>query len=118
MSQFKVAIVIYEPVSGDMSRVYRGLKTALEFKKAGDEVVVQFDGSGIETLAAISKEDSPLNALAVALADNITGGCAFCADSHGVKDQIVDAGWKLLGDDAGEASNRKLLVEGFQILAF
>lgn len=118
MSEFKVAVVIYTPITGDMSRVYRGLKTALEFKNAGDDVVVQFDGSGIETLAAISQQDNPLNGLAVELADNIAGGCGFCADSHKVKDQVVEAGWALLTDDAGEASNRKLLQEGYTILTF
>ena len=34
----KVAVFIYEPLAGDLSRAYRGLKTALEFVKAGDEV--------------------------------------------------------------------------------
>ncbi|MEO6505781.1 MAG: sulfur reduction protein DsrE [Terrimesophilobacter sp.] len=118
MSEFKVAVVINQPINGDLSRVYRGLKTALEFKKAGDEVVVQFDGAGVESLAAISDKDSKLNPLAVALADNITGACAFCARSHKVEDQIRNAGWKLLADNDGEASNRKLLVDGYQILSF
>lgn len=50
----KVAIFVYESLAGDMSRAYRGLKTALEFVQAGDEVAVVFDGSGVETLAAIA----------------------------------------------------------------
>ncbi|WP_430867668.1 sulfur reduction protein DsrE [Demequina aurantiaca] len=118
MSQFKVAVVIYEPITGDSARVYRALKTALEFKTAGDDVVVQFDGSGAETLAAISNPENPMNALAVALADNITGACGFCAKSHKVESEIADAGFTLLADDNGEASTRKLMLEGYQILTY
>ena len=44
----KVAVFIYEPITGDLSRAYRGLKTALEFVKAGDEVAVVFDGSAFK----------------------------------------------------------------------
>lgn len=118
MSAFKVAVVILEPITSDMSRVYRGLKTALEFKEAGDDVVVMFDGSGVETLAAISDPNSKLNPLATALGENIIGACAFCARSHKVTDAIRDAGWPLLADNNGEASTRKLLVDGYQILSF
>jgi hypothetical protein len=78
----KVAIFIYESLAGDMSRAYRGLKTALEFVKAGDEVAVVFDGSGVETLAAISDSSSKLNPILEAIKDSVEGACSFCATSH------------------------------------
>ena len=118
MSAFKVAVVIYQPIASDASRVYRGLKTALEFTQAGDDVVVMFDGSGVESLAAISDPSNKLNPLAVALGNSIIGACDFCAHSHKVVDAIRDAGWPLLTDNNGEASIRKLLVDGYQILSF
>lgn len=114
----KVAVVIYEPITSDMSKAYRGLKTALELVRAGDDVVVLFDGSGVETLAAISAADSPLQPVIRALSENVIGSCAFCAASHGVDVAIKEAGWPLLGDDNGEASVRSLLVQGYQILNF
>jgi intracellular sulfur oxidation DsrE/DsrF family protein len=88
MSASKIAVVIYEPIGSDTSRVYRGLKTALEFKDAGDDIVVVFDGSGVESLAAISDPKHKMNPLAVALHDNIRGACAFCVASHGVTDAV------------------------------
>lgn len=118
MSESKIAIVIYEPISSDTSRVYRGLKTALEFKQAGDDVVVVFDGSGVETLAAISDPQHKMNPLTVALKDNIRGACGFCVASHAVSEPIEAAGWPLLTDYKGEASIRNLVVEGYQILNF
>lgn len=114
----KVAVVIYEPLPGNTSKVYRGLKTALEFTSAGDDVVVVFDGSGVETLAAISDPASPMHPLATALRDNVHGACSFCASSHKVKDQLVAAGWPLLAETNGEASIRNLVAAGRQILTF
>lgn len=118
MPELKIAVVIYEPIGSDTSRVYRGLKTALEFKEAGDEVVVVFDGSGVESLAAISDPKHKMNPLAVALHDNILGACGFCVTSHGVSDPIETGGWPLLTDYKGEASTRNLVVQGYQILSF
>ena len=118
MSDFKIAVVIYEPIGSDMSRVYRGLKTALEFKQAGDDVVVVFDGSGVESLAAISDPAHKMNPLAVALQENILGACGFCVASHGVTNQIETGGWPLLTEYNGEASTRNLVVAGYQILSF
>jgi hypothetical protein len=117
-STLKVAIVILEPVAGDLSRAYRGLKTALELVQAGDDVTVLFDGSGVETLAAVSASDSPLNPVLTAISASVRGACKFCAKSHKVEAAIRDAGWPLLDDYDGEASTRALLVEGYQVLTF
>lgn len=118
MSEPKIAVVIYEPIGSDTSRVYRGLKTALEFKQAGDDVVVVFDGSGVESLAAISDPKHKMNPLAVALQDNILGACGFCVASHEVSEPIKTGGWPLLTAYKGEVSIRNLVVEGYQILNF
>lgn len=118
MTDLKIAVVIYEPITSNTARVYRGLKTALEFKQAGDDIVVVFDGSGVETLAAITAPSHKMNPLAVALKDNIRGACGFCVTSHGVSDEIAQGGWNLLTDYKGEASVRNLVVEGYQILNF
>ncbi|GAA1945586.1 DsrE family protein [Microbacterium aquimaris] len=118
MADNKIAVVIYEPISGDTARVYRGLKTAAEFKAAGDDVTVAFDGSGVETLAAISDANHPMNPLIESLRENVRGACAFCAGSHKVKDEIADSGWGLRDEAGGELSIRALAGEGRQILNF
>lgn len=118
MTDIKVAVVIYESVSTGNARVYRGLSTALEFKRAGDEVVVMFDGSGVESLAAISDSSHKMNPLLEELKDNVIGACDLCARSHRAIKPIKDAGWALLDENNGEASVRKFVVEGYQILNF
>lgn len=114
----KVAVFLYEPLSGDLSRAYRGLKTAQEFLSAGDDVVVVFDGSGVETLAAIADPGHKLNGLLQGIHGAVEGACSFCAESHKVKDAIVAAGYPLLSDYNGEASVRKYVNEGYTILNF
>lgn len=114
----KIAIFIYESVAGDLSRAYRGLSTAAEFVRAGDEVAVVFDGAGSETLAAIVDPDSKLNGLLQVISESIDGVCSFCAASHKVLDAIRDAGYPLLTDNLGEASVRKYVNEGYTILNF
>jgi len=118
MSDLKIAVVILETLENNSARVYRGLKTALEFKAAGDDVIVMFDGSGVETLAKIVDASNPMNGLVGALGDTIIGACEFCAKSHKVLAPIRDAGFPLLSDNGGEASVRKLAVDGYQILNY
>ncbi len=117
-SPLKVAVVIYEPLSGDVSRVYRGLKTALELHEAGDDIVLLFDGSGVESLAAISDENNSMHPILKALSSRVRGACRFCANSHKVADTITKYGWTLLTDYKGEASVRSLLADGYQVLNF
>lgn len=118
MSDLKIAVVIYESTNSGDARAYRGLKTAIEFAEAGDDVVVLFDGSGVETLAAISDPANPMHPLAEKLTANIIGACSFCAKAHKSADAIVAAGWPMLTENHGEASIRALVVEGRQILNF
>jgi len=114
----KVAVFIYEPISGDTSRAYRGLKTALEFIQGGDEVAVVFDGSGVETLAAIADPSNALNGVLLEIKSSVEGACSFCANSHEVADAIKTAEYALLTDFDGEASVRKFINDGYTILNF
>lgn len=118
MSDLKIAVVIYESISTGNARPYRALKTALEFKEAGDDVVVLFDGSGVDVLAAISDSGHAMHPLVEALHDNILGACSFCAKAHKVADPIVSAGWPLLTENNGEASIRALVADGRTVLNF
>ncbi|MBH0115313.1 sulfur reduction protein DsrE [Salinibacterium sp. NG253] len=118
MSDLKIAVVILETLENNNARVYRGLKTALEFKAAGDDVIVMFDGSGVETLAKIADASHPMHGLVTALGDTIIGACEFCSKSHNVFEPIRDGGFPLLSDNGGEASVRKLVVDGYQIMNY
>ena len=98
--------------------MYRNLRVALEFKKAGDDVRVVFDGSGVEALAGIAHPEDKRHALLVDLGASVDGACGYCAVAHKVKDQIVGAGFALLDDDDGEVSVRRYVNEGYTVLNF
>jgi hypothetical protein len=114
----RAAIVIFEDAARDLARAYRGLLTAGEFLEAGDDVVVIYDGSGVDTLAAASAHDHQLHSLVEGLRPNTRGACGFCAEAHGVQATISTNGWTLLTDYKGHASVRDLMVQGYQILFF
>ena len=114
----KAAIVIYTNIANDMARVYRGLGTAQEFVEAGDDVTIIFDGSGVESLAAMSDAGHDLNGMLESLRAVVAGACGFCAKSHGVEEAITGANWAMLVDHKGHASIRQLVVDGYTVLTF
>ncbi|GAA1699432.1 hypothetical protein GCM10009792_19330 [Microcella alkalica] len=118
MTQLKIAILVLNNIEHDLARTYRALKTASEFVNAGDDVTIVFDGSGVDSLAAVSADDSKLKPLIESLRPHVRGACSFCAKAHGVVDPITAAGWPLLTDNEGEASVRQLALEGRQIITF
>ena len=113
-----VAVVVLSDVADDLARVYRALGTAKEFVDAGDDVTIVFDGSGVDTLAALSAEDHQLHGLLESLRGHVLGACSFCAKAHGVKDAVEAGNWKLLTDNHGHASIRDLVVDGRSIITY
>ncbi len=114
----RVAIFVYEPIDGDASRVYRALRTALEFVRSGDEVSIVFDGSGTEALAEAARPGGKFHSQFNLLRAHIAGACKVCSKSHQVADQIAEAGIELLDEFEGEASVRKYVAAGYTVLNY
>lgn len=114
----KIAIFVYEPIEGDASRVYRAMRTAHEFKVAGDDVAIVFDGSGTESLAEMLRPGGKFHAQYLLVNDKVSGACKVCSRSHGVADRIASVGIALLDEFEGEASVRKYVSAGYTILNF
>lgn len=112
------AIVILTDVAHDDAKVYRALGTAQEFKQAGDDVTIVFDGSGVDSLAAAAAVDHPLHGLLESLRDEVAGACGFCTQAHKVEKTVTAAGYPLLTDNNGHASIRDLVVEGRTVLTY
>lgn len=105
-------------IAQDMAAVYRGLDTAREFVEAGDDVTIVFDGSGTESLAALTAENHQLHGLLEKLRPVVRGACGYCAKAHKVADEVTGAGFELLTENRGHASLRNLVVEGRTVLTF
>jgi hypothetical protein len=115
----KIALVIYSKLEGSgRSAVYRSMMFADELTKAGDDVVIIFDGAGSHALAEMIKPESDLNGVWTKAAAALRGVCSYCAKAYGVKDALEAAGIPMLTDDHGHASLRAMLNDGRQIITF
>ncbi len=114
----KAAVVVFSELDsdhGDKARVVNALVIAREFKEAGDEVKVLFDGGGVTAAAALAQPEHPLHRLYQNIAENVDGACAYCAKAFGVKEQLEEAGVPLVSDYKQHPSFRALVVEGFEV---
>jgi hypothetical protein len=115
----KIAILIYSKLEhAGTSAVYRALMFAQELQRAGDDVVIVFDGAGSVAAAELAQPQHRMHDLMHSVKPQVRGVCRHCARSYGVLQAIEDAGLTLLGDDRGHASLRALLLEGRQIVTF
>lgn len=99
----KVAIIVLADTEthGDMGRVTNALTAAQEFKEAGDDVKLLFDGAGTKWVAELSKEDQLLNPLFNSVKDKVAGVCLFCSGAFGVKEEIERGDARLAGSITG-----------------
>lgn len=117
----KAAIIVLADTEthGDLGRVANALATAQEFKEAGDELTVIFDGAGTRWVAEIAKSDHRLHQRFEAIKEAIGGACSYCAGAFGVKDEILDGtDIALLDEHEGHPSIRNLVADGYEVITF
>ena len=123
----KTAIVIFsDPKNGSeeaLGRVFNGLAAAYDFKQAGDEVSIRFQGAGTRWLGELSKQDHVAHDLFEAVKDQVAGVSCGCADVFGGTEEAEQSGFDLIKENPvpgtrGMASLRKLAAEGSTILTF
>lgn len=116
----KVAIIVLagtETHEG-LGRIVNALETGKEFKEAGDEVTVVFDGAGVQGLAEISNPTHKSHGLYTAVQDRVAGACSFCATAFGVRNKLERANVSFLSEHDDHPSLRRLVQEDYQLLTF
>ncbi len=122
----KTAIVIFaDPKSGTeeaLGRVFNGLAAAYDFKQAGEEVSILFQGTGSRWIGELGKADHPAHDLFEAVKDKVAGVSCGCAAVFGATEETEQSGYDLIKDNPvpgtpGVASLRKLATEG-RVLIF
>jgi hypothetical protein len=116
----KVAIVVLagtETHEG-LGRIVNALETAKEFKEAGDELTLVFDGAGVQGLAEISNPTHKSHPLYTAVKDKVAGACSFCATAFGVRSKLERADIPFLDEYDDHPSLRRLIQAGYQLLTF
>jgi hypothetical protein len=116
----RVGIIVLADVEshGDLGRVVNALMTAKEFKEAGDEAGIVFDGAGTQWPGLLSDQGHRAHRLYDDVVDKVRGACAYCAHAFEAEAGVRTAGVKLLDEYHGHPSIRGLVTRGFQIISF
>ncbi len=123
----KVTIAIFsDPKNGSeeaLGRVFNGLAAAYDFKQAGDNVSVVFQGAGTRWIGELTKKDHPAHDLFEAVKDQVAGVSRGCADVFGGAEEAQKSGFDLIKNNpipgtSGLTSFRTLISEGSTVLTF
>jgi hypothetical protein len=116
----KAAIILFADTDRPegMGRMANALTSASEFKEAGDEIVVIFDGAGVKWVPELADEGHKYHALLEEVRDVVAGACVYCSRAYGVKEQVEAAQVAFLDEFRGHPSIRSLVADGHQVLTF
>ena len=76
-------IVLSDPKSGSeeaLGRVFNALSAAYDYKQAGDDVEIMFQGAGTRWVDELSKADHPAHELFKEVKDTVAGVSCGCAE--------------------------------------
>lgn len=116
----KVAIVLLADTEnrGDMGRMANALSAVQEFKEAGDDVRLIFDGAGVKWIGELAGSKHKYHEHFQAVQDKIAGVCKYCAGAYQVTEQIERSGVPFADEYHGHPSFRSLVTEGYQVITF
>jgi hypothetical protein len=116
----KIALVVFADNESheNLGRVVNAMTIAREFKEHGDEVSIVFDGGGTTWIPTLAGEEHAAHELFESVRDVVAGACRYCAGAFGVRDEVEQAGIRLLDDYEQNPSIRSYVVEGYDVLTF
>jgi len=116
----KAAVVIFAELDShqNMARVVNALEVAREFKEAGDDVQIIFDGGGTVAAAAVADPANQMHGLYAAVEDKVAGVCRYCARAFGVYDKAEELGLPMLAEYRQHPSLRSRVADGYSVLIF
>lgn len=116
----KAAIVVLADTETHehLGRIANALTSAKEFKEAGDETTVVFDGAGTKWVPELSDPDHRLHEGFESVKDVVAGACSYCAASFGVKEEVEKSDVPLLEEYAGHPSLQRLVSQGYEVITF
>ena len=99
-------------------RMANALTTVSEFKEAGDDAILIFDGAGTRWVPRLADPEFKYHRLFEDVRDHVQGACVYCARAYGVKDEIEAVGVALMDEYKGHPSIRDLMDRGYQVITF
>ena len=115
----KVGIVVLADIEtqGDKGRAFNALTSAREFKEAGDEAVLLFEGAGTKWVRELERDDGRFGE-AFAQVKDVAAACRHCATVFEVVDAVGASGVPLLDEYATHPSLKRLVDRGYQVITF
>jgi len=116
----KMAIVVLSEIETHegLGRVVNALQTAREFKEAGDEVQIIFDGGGTVAAVTLANPEDKRHQLYANVADSVAGLCRYCAKAFHVYEKAEELGLPFLSEYHQHPSLRARVADGYQIITF
>jgi len=115
-------IIVSDPKSGadeSLGRALNGLAAAYDFKQAGEEIKILFQGAGTRWPEVLQKEDHPAHKIYQAIEDKIEGVSAACASLFGANPSGLDLiTGNPIPNTAGLPSLVQLRKDDYNILIF
>jgi hypothetical protein len=101
-----------------IGRLANALNSAREFKEAGDDTVVIFDGAGVKWVPEVTEPDHKYHGAFEDVRDAVAGACLYCSRAYGVKDGVEATGVPFLDEFRGHPSIRSLIANGHHVITF
>lgn len=117
MANAAVVLLAGTETHADMARAANALETANEFKQAGGQVAVIFDGAATAWVPELAKGDHPLHPLFQTVRDQ-AGVCQYCANAFDVRAGVEAAGVPLLAEHDRHPSLLKYVEQGHEVITF
>lgn len=116
----KAAIIVLADTDShaDLGRVVNAMIAAKEFKQAGDDVKLIFDGAGTKWPGVLRDADHKAHKIYADVGDVVAGACGYCAGAFHADHDVTEAGVTLLDEFEGHPSIRSLVDQGYAVLTF
>lgn len=116
----KAALIVFADTdtAEGLGRAVNALVTAKEFKDAGDDALVVFDGAGTKWVAELSDPGHQYHQLLEDTQSLVAGACGYCSSAFGVREQVEQSAVPLLEEYEGHPSVRRLISDGYEVVTF
>jgi hypothetical protein len=116
----KLAVVILSEMEEhqDLGRVVNALQVAKEFRQAGDDVEIIFDGGGVVSAVQLAEPEHRLHRAYELVEDKVAGLCRYCARAFDVYERAEELELPFLAEFEQHPSLRSRVADGFQIITF
>lgn len=117
MANAAIVVLADTETHADMGRAANALEVAKEFKEAGGQVAVIFDGAGTKWIPEMAKDDHPPHPLFETVRDQ-TGACQHCANAFHVRAEVEATGVPLLAEHDRHPSLLRYVEQDHEVITF